>query len=79
MIDSLNAVLRVELPLRSRTWEATFDLRISVRIERATHEDDARDQAAAIADRIERAVYEMDAVTASDRDDLDEFHLTETD
>lgn len=79
VVDSLNAVLRVPLPLRVRAWEASFDLRISLRIEQARNEDDARAQAATLADRIERAVYEMDAVTASDVEDSEDFDLAETD
>jgi hypothetical protein len=79
VVDSLNAVLRVPLPLRVRAWEASFDLRISVRIEHARNTDDARAQAATLAEAIERAVYEMTAVTASDVEDRDDFDLTETD
>jgi hypothetical protein len=79
VVDSLNARLRVELPLRVRAWEASFDLRVSVRIERARNEDDARAQAATIADQIERAVYGMTAVTGSDVEDIDDFTIDPTD
>jgi hypothetical protein len=79
MVDSLNAVLQVELPLRVRAWAASFDLRVSVRIESARNEDDARAQAATIAGAIERAVYEMTAVTASDLEDIDDFELDQAD
>jgi hypothetical protein len=79
VVDSLNAVLRVELPLRVRAWAASFDLRVSVRIERARNEDDARAQAATIADQIERAVYGMVAVTESDVEDVDDFELDQID
>jgi hypothetical protein len=77
VVEELNQRLTVALPGRARAWDVSFDVQVTVRVERARDEGQAREQAADIADAIERALHHVDAVQSSEVEDCDDFEVCE--
>jgi hypothetical protein len=79
IIDDLNRDLHQPLPLRMRTYDVTFDLRITIRVPGVPGQDDAREYATEAASRIERAVDQMDDVYTSAPDHPGDFQIDDAD
>jgi hypothetical protein len=77
VVEELNQRLTVALPGRARAWDVSFDVRVTVRVERARGDGDARERAGDIAEDIERALHHLNTVRSSEVEDYDDFEVCE--
>jgi hypothetical protein len=74
MVETLNHDLQVPLETRVRTYEVTFDLRVTIQVEAST-EDRARERAADLAGRIEDEVRGLNDVAGCVPDHPGDFDI----
>ena len=77
VVEELNQRLTVALPGRARAWDVSFDVRVTIRVERARDEDQARERAGDIAEDIERALHQVNTVQSGQVEDCDDFEVCE--
>jgi hypothetical protein len=77
VVEELNQRLTVALPGRARAWDVSFDVRVTVGVERARDEGEARERSGDIADDIERALHHVNTVQSSEVEDYDDFEACE--